>query len=205
MAAVVLAIFCLLIFSFIPPFSLPFLRLRMMLEPKPETLVNQGVPIAQAIVDYRNDHGLFPEKIMDLVPKYLPKEPSKEWQIEGTALIRHGGQPHSYIYFYFMSSEWIFQPDNSLMSRKIKVIGPAPGKAPLTGEALFAVKTAEYENRIRKHPHEIWFSEEKICFLGLRNRTELLLPECERAAKEFPDWWLPQMALALFSLSLIHI
>jgi tetratricopeptide (TPR) repeat protein len=205
-AAVFLAIFCLLVLSFIPPFNLLLLPFWIMLEPKPETLANQGVPIAQAIVDYQNEHGAFPEKISGLVPKYLPKEPSREWSIQfngqDTDLTRHGGQPHSYIRYWFtgyQAGQWRYYPDSADKNWQLNIPASVAKKAPLTGEALFIVQIEEYEKRIAQHPHEIWYFEDKICFLGLSNRADLLVPECERAAKEFPDWWLPQMTLAMFS------
>jgi hypothetical protein len=178
----------------------------IMLEPKPEKLANQGVPIAQAIVDYQSDRGLFPEKISDLIPKYLAKEPSSEWSIdfdgENVRLGRRGGQPHSSILYWFTGREagqWRFYPDSADKNRQINVPSPIAKKAPLTGETLFNAQVAEYESRLQKHPHEIWYREDKICFLGLSRRTELLVVECERAAKEYPDWWLPRLSLALFS------
>ena len=77
----------------------------------------------------------------------------------------------------------------------LKVAGPISQRPALTGEALFAAQLAEYERRIYRHPDKGFYGD-KICFLGLAKRQDLLRAECERDAKRFPDWWLPQIALA---------
>lgn len=194
----IVLLFVLLIVRFMPPFSFLF-------EVKPETLARQGLPIAQAISDYQRDHGLFPEKVADLVPRYLQKSPSKEWRMElgdRAALGRRGGAPHTSIRYWFSgpkAGQWRYYPDGGYRQPQIAVPGPVATESPLSGEALFAAQLTEYEHRIARHPRELWYYEDKICFLGLSNRTVLLLADCERAAKEFPDWWLPQFTRALYS------
>src|SRR6187455_2610423 len=107
-----------------------------MLEPKPETLAKQGLPIAQAVIDYQRDHGSFPEKVATLIPTYLAKEPSKEWTIqyngEDTILVRRGGQPHSYIRYWFtgfQAGQWRFYPDSADKNYQLSVPGTVVRKS----------------------------------------------------------------------------
>jgi len=132
MVRLLLVLVFLFILSLIPPFNLLFVPIRMMLEPKPESLAKQGAPIAQAVVDYERDHGSYPAKIADLIPAYLAKEPSKEWTIQFTGtdtyLGRRGGQPHTFVRFWFTGSEagqWRYYPDSADRNYQLSVPGPA--------------------------------------------------------------------------------
>lgn len=102
------------------------LSLMVIFERKPEKVAMTGVPIVQAISDYRSDHGLLPLKLEDLIPSYLPEKP-KDWSYHEGCLVRHADQPHSYISFCFTgdySNQWRFQGDNSFDRRQLNIPGP---------------------------------------------------------------------------------
>ncbi len=82
-------IICLLVVA--AGFGLRFLALgRFTLPSKPdyEAIAKSGEPIAQAISDYRSDHGLLPEKWDDLVPMYFDSPLTTGWQFDGGSLMR---------------------------------------------------------------------------------------------------------------------
>lgn len=173
----------------------------MLFEPTPEAVAKSGQHILQAICDYRSDRGLFPEKLDDLVPTYLPKLEKSGWSWDfcDPVLSHRGGQPHSIVFYRFAgwnAGEWHWHGDSAYADRRVNVMGPVIKPSTLTGETLLESRLVEYERRISRHSGEIWVYTDKINFLGAANRTDLLHEDCERAAKLFPDWWLPRMTLA---------
>lgn len=65
-----------------------------------EAIAKEGVPIAQAISDYRSDHGVLPQDLNDVVPAYLPKRP-KYWDYYEGSLDHFSCLPHTDICFDF--------------------------------------------------------------------------------------------------------
>ncbi|NOS68445.1 MAG: hypothetical protein HOP33_00750 [Verrucomicrobia bacterium] len=184
---------------FLTPLGIP---ISMMFESSPEKVARSGQAILQAVCDYRSDHGLFPERLDDLVPTYLPKFERKSgwsWDFYDLRLSHRGGQPHSIVFYRFAglnAGEWHWHGDSAYADRRVNIAGPVVRPFALSGEALLASRLAEYECRIGRHTNEIWFYADKINYVGTADRQDLLRVECERAAKVFPDWWLPQMILA---------
>ena len=181
-------------------------RLTLPSEAEFEAIAKNGQPIAQAICDYRSEHGLLPLVISDLVPMYLPKAPDKApesgWRFDGDRLSHNAGIPRSRVDYSFAGEEWTVY-GQGINKHRLNVAGPVSQKPALTGEALFAAQLAEYERRISYHPDNSYYNSrikeyygDKICFLGLAKRQNLLRAECERDTEKFPDWWLPQVALA---------
>jgi hypothetical protein len=178
-------------------------RLTLPSEAEYEAIAKSGQPVVQAIYNYRSEHGLLPLELSDAVPMYLPKAPEKDWQFDGDRLSHNAGIPRSYVSYSFVGEEgWIVWGED-IDQHRLNVSGPINQKPVLTGEALFNAQLAEYERRINHHPANEddkesirQFYGDKIRFLGLAKRQNLLRAECERDAGIFPDWWLPQMALA---------
>jgi hypothetical protein len=164
-----------------------------------EKIATSGLPLAQAISDYRNDHGLLPEELGDLVPTYLPSVQKNGWHWNGDTLMHYAGMPHSYVIFWFVggqAGQWWFRGDSQADNYRLNVPGPATNRTGLTGEALITAKIDGYEQRIQRRPEKRESYEAKISFLAAQKRMDKLRKECERTAKLFPRWWLPQMALA---------
>ena len=179
-------------------FGLWFLGFIRFPPPDPKKIAKTGLPILQAISDYRSDHGLMTETPDELIPDYLPSLPKGDWMWVGGGLSHPSGTPHGYISFSFgaNTNTWTISEDSG---HERQFIAPCPtNKLPaLTVEALFSAKLAEYEKRINRNPgwHGVYYLD-KIWFLGLQKRHDLLKTECERDRDIFPDWWLPQMVLA---------
>lgn len=199
-------IICIFAFGIILHFGLRYLltgRLTLPSDSEYEAIAKSGQPIAQAIEDYRGDHGLLPLVLSDLVPQYLPKLPESGWRLGRPMLSHTAGLPRTYVSYSFTEGgEWRVW-GAWVKNHRLNVPGPVMKKPALTGEALFQARLAEYERRIEHHPDTEYFNdrakefyEDKIDFLGLANRPELLRAECERDAKIYPKWWFPEMALA---------
>ena len=187
-------------------FGLRFLflgRLTFPSEAEYEAIAKNGQPIAQAICDYRSEHGLLPLVLSDVVPMYLPKAPKPGWRFDGALLRHNAGISRSYVSFSFVGEDGWTVWGEGINRHRLNVVGPVSQKPALTGEALFAAQLVEYERRINHHPDNSYYNSrikeyygDKICFLGLAKRQDLLRAECERDIKIFPYWWLPQVALA---------
>jgi hypothetical protein len=168
-----------------------------------EAIAKNGQPIAQAICDYRSEHGLLPLVLSDVVPTYLPKASESGWRFDDALLRHNAGIPRSDVSLAFVGEEGWTVWGEGINRHRLNVVGPVSQKTALTGEALFAAQLAEYERRISHHPDNSYYNSrikeyygDKICFLGLAKRQNLLRTECERDTEKFPDWWLPQVALA---------
>jgi hypothetical protein len=189
-------IICLLIIT--AWFGLRFLTLgRFTLSSKAdfEALAKNGEPIAQAISDYRSDHGLLPEKLDYLVPAYLNAPLTNGWRFDGGSLTRYTGVGRTFVSYSFLETNgwWVY---GEAESHSLNASGPVIKLPVLTGEALFSARLLEYESRISHHVKEREWYKSKINFLGLAKREDLLRKECERSIALFPNWWFPQMVLA---------
>lgn len=162
-----------------------------------ENMAKTGLPLVQAITDYRIDRGLLPETLDDLVPQYWSTKSNIGWKFNSSSISHYAGIPHTYVYYWFdggNSNEWWIRGE----SKNIRLNVPSPSytRTGPTGESLFAVRLDEYERRIKKKPSEKQTRADKINFLASEKREDLLRIECAKAAKDFPSWWFPQMALA---------
>src|SRR5262245_52694119 len=62
--------------------------------------------VAQAICDYRADHGMLPQMLDDLVPTYLDRVPEGMGHaLDGQRLSVHAGVPHTYVYYDFQPGQ----------------------------------------------------------------------------------------------------
>src|SRR4051794_35315847 len=59
--------------------------------------------IAQAVCDYKADHGLYPHELKDLVPTYLPTVPTTPYS--NNVLYVPTGLPHTYVTYAFGRGE----------------------------------------------------------------------------------------------------
>lgn len=155
---VLIGFWAVLLLFLLTPLGIP---VKMLFERSPEKVAMSGVPIAQAISDYRSDHGLFPLKLADLIPAYLSEIPKGwGWRFEGNDLIKYADQPHSLISFDFTgqcSNQWRFQGDSGLDHRQLNLPGPIVKASVLTGQALITAQVAEYESRIKRNPGDMAF------------------------------------------------
>lgn len=181
-------------------------RFTMPSESEFEAIAKNGQPIAQAICDYRSEHGLLPLELPDLVPTYLPKLSKVSgpgWEFEDGRLRHDAGIPRSYVIYTFVGKEEWSVLGEGISSHRLDVAGPVFRKPTLTGEALFNAQIAEYERRINHHHDSQYlndnikeFYQDKIDFLALAKQQGLLRAECERDARKYPNWCLPQIASA---------
>lgn len=74
-------------------------------------LAREGLPIVQAIYDFRAQHGHWPSSLDDLVPQYLPARPAGVWSYSHGTLLRYIGLPHTFIGYDFS------QPEDGWQSR----------------------------------------------------------------------------------------
>lgn len=164
-----------------------------------EAIARQGQPIAQAISDYRSDHGgLLPETWNDFVPSYLPQKP-KDWSWEGTCLIHRSGFPHTVVGFWFLEgnlAHWSVRGEYGNGHQLLNVPNPVTKESKISTEALFTTRLAQYEKRITRNPQDIYPYREKIAFAMFSQSNDVAISECKRAARLFTNWWLPPMALA---------
>lgn len=161
-----------------------------------EAIAREGQPLAQAISDYRSDHGVMPDSQSDLVPAYLPKWP-KDWEYYQGNLEHYCWLPHTRLTCFFDEStnRWGFVGEYA-QGRTINVPGPLIKKSSVTAETVFANQLALFEKRITSKPREWYAYSEKIAFTALSGSNALAVAECDRAVNVFPNWWMPQMALA---------
>lgn len=168
-----------------------------------EAMARSGQPIVQAINDYRNEHRLLPNRLEDLVPKYLPKQPDREWRYYRHSLTRSTGYRHIYVYALFdLAGD--FQGWHRKIDSSHKLLGlPGPTNS-LTGEALFAARLAEYERHEnespdnQKDPELIGYT---LKFLRSQKRWDLLRKKCEDVTRRLPNWCLPEALLAEANMS----
>jgi hypothetical protein len=183
---------------------IPMMIIGIMLEPKPEKIVESGRPIAQAISNYRSDRGLYPLVLEELVPAYLPslEKSAWRWDIGGTSLRHPGGQPHSDVrfvfgesYYYQCTNAWVFIGDSGRI-RVLSIPPPRFKSSTLSPEAAFEVHLNSREERIARSPKDLRLYADKISVLAFAGEEERLRQECQRAATLFPDWWFPELVLA---------
>ena len=51
-----------------------------------ESMAKTGLPLAQAVTDYRIEQGLLPEKLDDLVPRYWNTNLNSGWTFSGSSI-----------------------------------------------------------------------------------------------------------------------
>ena len=162
-----------------------------------EAIAREGQPLAQAISDYRSDHGLLPESFSDLVPAYLPQRP-KEWSWDGTCLTHRSGAPHTIVGYWFVEGDLAhWKVRGEYQNQELSVPGPIEKKSSVSADAIFATRLAEFEKRINTKPRDFYAYRDKIDFAIFSKSNDIAIAECERAAKVLPNWWLPPMALAV--------
>jgi len=152
--------------------------------------------IAQAICDYKADHGLYPYELKDLFPAYLPTVPTASYS--NNVLYIHTGLPHTYVTYAFGRSEgWHSSGDFGVGA--LPVPNVVPLRPALAGEELVQARLVEYDRRIASATRGRYFLTEKICYLVSLQRTTDAYAECQRAAAAYPDWWRPRMGLAVLA------
>jgi hypothetical protein len=152
--------------------------------------------IAQAICDYKADHGLYPYELKALVPTYLPTVPTTSYS--NNVLYIHTGLPHTYVTYAFGCSEgWCSGGDFGVGT--LAVPNVAPSRDPLVGEELVQARLAEYDRRIATSTRGHHFQTQKLCYLVSLDRTSDTYAECQHAAAAHPDWWRPRMGIAVLA------
>lgn len=162
-----------------------------------EAIVREGQPLAQAISDYRSDHGVLPDSPSDLVPAYLPKWP-KDWGYHQGDLDHVSGIPHTHIECAFeeTTNRWIFVGEYA-QGRTINVPGPLIKKSSVSADTVFANRLALFEKRILSNPREWYAYRDQIAFTALSGSNVLAVTECVRASNALTNWWMAPMALAV--------
>lgn len=156
--------------------------------------------LAQAISDYRADHGVLPRTLNDLVPEYLSSV-ERDWRVSFNGrdvLTIHADVPHTGIYYRFYGEEgWFVGGDfgnGPLPLPKVSSTRPVRQASEVDRSRL-----VEYDRRIQadmKNEGELKRSyRDKIAFLVSRNRTTEAIEVCRAAIKQLPDWWRPRMSV----------
>ena len=159
-------------------------------------LARPNQTLAQAICDYRADHGMLPQEFADLVPAYIAAVPNSRsvsfaqqrlWVYPDYAR-RFGVQ-----YDFRPGREGWYRGDEPL-----PVVRPPSTRPVLTGETLVAARLAEYRRRIAadrpdKCRVRLNYAQE-IAYLALADRRPAALAVCATAERELPDWWRPRVS-----------
>ncbi len=163
-------------------------------------LARQQQPLAQAIADYRADHGVLPRSLGELEPEYASKATrDPRVSFDGEVLHIRADAPHTGVYYRFSKGNegWFVGGDfgnGPLPLPKISSTRPAR-----SSDETDAKRLQEYDRRIQadvKNEGDLWRShKDKIIFLVSRNRTVDAIDACRAAIKQLPDWWRPRMSL----------
>ena len=159
--------------------------------------------IAQAINDYRADHGMLPQKLDDLVPTYLNDVPSNmNLGFSGHILSIHAGVPHTYVSYDFKPEEEGWYVGGDFGDGQLPVPKALSTRQPLTGESLANARLAEYDRRISTS-NDLYFAKnnysQKIAYLVSLGRKSEAIETCRVGALAFPDWWRPRMCAAMLT------
>ncbi|WP_143393236.1 hypothetical protein [Fimbriiglobus ruber] len=163
-----------------------------------DCLAERHQHIVQAICDYRALNGMLPYDLEELVPNYLPTVPSAypgyQLYYSNDVLIIHAGRGGSGVSYHFSEHEgW------EASGRVLNLPRVTPSVVPIVGEDLVRARLAAYNRRIQASPANLWHRNQKISYLKSLGRRTDAIAECEASALAHPDWWRPQMALAVFA------
>ncbi len=161
--------------------------------------------VVAAIFDFRNERGVLPQTLRDLYPAYLERYPdASKLHYDGDSLSIHAGLPHTYVIYQFASGRegWLSGGDFGMGS--LPVPKPATTRPTVSGDALVVARLAEYDRRIAtdRDPSRYYVYRnytQKIAFLLSIGRKEEALNTCALAARKFPDWWRPRIAMLMLA------
>jgi hypothetical protein len=147
--------------------------------------------LVQAICDYRAESGILPQKLDDLVPNYLKQVPNDK----GIRWINGCLQVHRTAILYS------FNLNDGLggWAKGILLPNVLPTRPALGGNAQIQARLMEYDRLIAKAPTDQRHHRRKIDYLIAEGTKAEALIACKAAAQSLPQWWRPQMALAVLA------
>lgn len=164
--------------------------------PEARELAAQGQPIADALYRFKQEVGLWPEGLEDLVPQYLEGVPSG-WQYRranrwsGWTLQHYD---HGLVWLTNDRSHWAVGLGRAM---RIMQDRPAPALHVSVDPAILTERVfAELERRIERNPADIWHWQGKISLLMKLGRSDEALAACEQSYAHLPAHWWPRYARA---------
>ena len=169
-------------------------------------VIAEGQPIVSAIYKFKADTGLWPQYLEDLVPHYLPKTPDYAWYytvtVDGPSLAktRSTEKTRTHVGFDFNPTTPSWRVFGDLENRTLKTLPPPPTTASAPSESRTNATLAEFDRRIKREPHVIDHSRNKVSFLRNLHR----LADARAAAGDCldnnpTDYW-PRLAIAALDL-----
>ncbi len=168
----------------------------------------RGQRIVAAIYQFKEDVGLWPQRLEDLVPDYLSAKPPAYWQYNWFphgqwSLTCLGGLPHTALRFRYGegSGEWFVTDGDWDEPLKAGFTEPKPrpaDPAERNRRVLF-----ELGARIPREPKMLWHRQALIVHLVRQGKFREARGVCEACPQPLPeDWWpqkgwWPPLALAI--------
>src|SRR5271170_1909343 len=115
-------------------------------------IARQNQYVVQAIYDFKADHGMLPQSLADLVPKYLPTMPGVMVMYDGDSLDIPAHAPHTGVYYSFRADQEGWFVGGDFGNGPLPVPKPASTHPPLAGNELIKTRIAEYDRRIAADP-----------------------------------------------------
>lgn len=158
-----------------------------------------GQPTVQAIYEFKQQTGLWPLSIDELVPEYLPSRPSNWWMWQWPALYRPAGMPHTGIVYNFRPPDVGWSSGGDFAKGPISLPKPPTTRPAPTPEQQFKNAMALLDARIRREPGDFARYHSRITYLVHQKHPAEAIDFAQQAEKRFPDQWWPPMVIAQLS------
>jgi tetratricopeptide (TPR) repeat protein len=168
----------------------------------------EGNPIVESMYRYKNENGIWPQYLNDLVPKYLKTVPDKHWIYSSTLTCP------AYPYIYYAGSKvplrlgYSFENQDSYWSISARESGRQLGikpqftKAALNPEQVKQNMSVELHKRIAREPNEIAHYKILLSLLFKNGQYQDVVAESESGIRTMHEncWLRVAQALALSRL-----
>lgn len=165
-------------------------------------VATSGQPIVHAVYSYRDANGLWPQRLNDLVPAFLPSAPGPQWGFSWTHF--GGNRVHTHSPGGALRIEFCFTDQTNHgwtagnRDAEISLGIAAPRNSPpnLADAAIASARIHELHRRALREPAELTHRQALVTDLARLKRWQEALDICNQAIVDFPsDWW-PQFAAA---------
>ena len=180
-------------------FGLRYLFLGSLVPPDFHKLALEGQPTVQAVYEFKQQSGLWPLSIQELIPQYLEKSPGPDWEYSyyrKPYLSRHVYLPHTGINYYFKGSATGWVSEGDFGSGPIALAQPATTRPAPAPAQQFSNAIAVLDARILATPADFERHRDKIVFLVHREHRPEAFDLARKAATAFPAHWWPSLAAA---------
>ncbi len=163
-------------------------------------MMRRGQPIVAAIYQFKEDTGVWPQRLADLVPDYLEKEPELwhySWAQHGNwSLTCFAGYPFTAVSFWLdrkTPGRWVVTSGYHYQRQANAPVAPQPWPAdPETQHQRFV---REMRRRIAREPDEINHRRKLVDVLTQRGELKGARRECYECGRLFSAHWWPVLAL----------